>query len=199
MLTLFHSPQSRSTRFLWLLEELGAEYEVEYVTIPRTDGSGAPDPKNPHPEKKVPALLHDGHLVTESVAVALYLTDLFPDKGIGVPVGDPERGAYLSWLVWYSSELEPAIVAKFTGATDTNPMLARAYDQVCARLVRTLEERDYVLGDRFTAADILIGSAFQWIPDLLPKGPAIDAYVARLNARPALAAGAAKDAAPAAA
>ena len=73
MLTLFHSPQSRSTRFLWLLEELGAEYEVEYVTIPRMDGSGAPDPKNPHPEKKVPALLHDGHLVTESVAVALYL------------------------------------------------------------------------------------------------------------------------------
>ena len=66
MLTLYHAPQSRSSRFLWLLEEIGEPYTVEYVDIRRADGSGAPDPRNPHPDGKVPALLHDGQLVTEA-------------------------------------------------------------------------------------------------------------------------------------
>ncbi len=97
MLTLFHAPQSRSGRIVWLLEELGASCEIEYVGIFRAQsGTGAPDPANPHPDRKVPALLHDGALVTESAAIALYLTDLFPKAGLGAPVGSPERAAYLT-------------------------------------------------------------------------------------------------------
>lgn len=96
MLTLFHSLQSRSSRMIWLLEELGADYEIRYVDIPKMDGSGRPAPANPHPDKKVPALAHDGALVTESAAICLYLTDLHPDAGVGPGVGDPQRGAYLS-------------------------------------------------------------------------------------------------------
>ena len=83
MLTLYHAPRSRSSRIIWLLEELGADYEIRYVEIPRMDGSGQPDASNPHPDKKVPALVHGDVLVTESAAVCLYLTDLHPDAGIG--------------------------------------------------------------------------------------------------------------------
>ncbi len=97
MLTLFHSPRSRSTRFLWLLEEIGPHYEIEYVTIQRADGSGGPDPKNPHPHKQVPALIHDEALITESAAIALYLTDAHPGAGVGPLVGDSPE----CWSPWF--------------------------------------------------------------------------------------------------
>ena len=93
MLTLFHAPWSRSSRLVWLLEEIGAGYEICYCDIPRMDGSGARDPRNPHPDGKVPALLHDDVLVTESAAVALYLTDLFPEAGLGAHRSDRRSGA----------------------------------------------------------------------------------------------------------
>jgi glutathione S-transferase len=115
MLTLYHSPKSRSSRFIWLLEELGARYQVEYVTIARQDGSDGPDSRNPHPDKKVPALIHDGVLVTESAAIAPYLTDLYPKAGIGPQVGDPTRGPYLAWLAYYAGVIEPVLVTKFSG------------------------------------------------------------------------------------
>ena len=113
MLTLFHAPQSRSSRFIWLLEELGAKYEIRYVDIPRMDGTGAPDPSNPPPDKKVPALTHDDALVTESAAIALYLTDLHPEAGIGASVGDAKRGPYLSWLAYYGGVIEPVVTIEF--------------------------------------------------------------------------------------
>ena len=93
MLTLVHAPRSRSTRFLWLLEEIGTPYDVMKVDIRRTGGpsagSGARDPSNPHPHGQVPALLDDGVLVHESAAIALYLTDKFPEAGLGPAPGDP--------------------------------------------------------------------------------------------------------------
>src|SRR5262245_16832534 len=98
MLTLHHAPRTRSSRIVWLLEELEAPYQIQYTTIARADGSGGPDAANPHPDKKVPALVHDGALITESAAIILYLTDLFPEAGLGPRVGDRQRGPYLSWL-----------------------------------------------------------------------------------------------------
>lgn len=89
MLTLIHAPLSRSSRIIWLLEELGAEYEIRYVDIRRWDGSGGPDENNPHPHKQVPALLHDGTLIWESVAVVQYLTDLYPDCSLSRPPAIP--------------------------------------------------------------------------------------------------------------
>src|ERR1700759_4444780 len=101
MITLYHAPKSRSSRFIFLLEELGAPYEIKTVSIRRGDGSGALDPANPHPHGKTPAISDDGTLVFESAAIALYLTDKFPGNGIGPLIGDPKRGAYLSWLAYY--------------------------------------------------------------------------------------------------
>ena len=92
MLTLFHAPWSRSSRLVWLVEELGADCRIEYCDISRMDGTGTADPKNPHPDSKVPALLHDGALITESAAVALYLTGLHPAAGLGFPPDSPQRG-----------------------------------------------------------------------------------------------------------
>lgn len=194
MITLYHSPQSRSSRIIWLLEEIGEPYRLEYVTVRRPDGSGGPDPKNAHPDKKVPALLHDGRLVTESAAICLYLTDAFPKAGLGPLAGDPLRGAYLTWLFYYAGVTEPVLVAKFRGLADTDPNEKLAFEQMESRLRGALDPGPYLLGEAFSAADVLFASAFQWAPHLMPQGSHVDAYLARLRARPALARAQAKDA-----
>src|SRR5580698_7956525 len=98
MITLYHRPKTRSSRFIFLLEELGAPYEIKQVTT-RTREGGAPDPANPHPHGKVPTISDDGEVVFESPAIALYLTDKYPTAGIGPTIGNAKRGAYLSMLV----------------------------------------------------------------------------------------------------
>src|SRR5208282_5764709 len=112
MITLFHRARTRSTRFIFLLEELEAPYRIQFVTT-RTREGGAIDPANPHPLGKVPALLDDGVVVFESPAIALYLTDRFPQNRLGPLVGEPGRGAYLSWLCYYTGVLEPAFMFRF--------------------------------------------------------------------------------------
>jgi glutathione S-transferase len=193
MLTLYHSPQSRSSRFVWLLEELGVPYGLEYVTIRRQDGSGAKDPKNPHPDGKVPALVHDGQLVTESAAIALYLTDAFPEAGIGPLVGDPQRGAYLSWLAYYAGVLEPVIAGKFNPLIAETPDQQAAYRALDERLSSHLENNAYMLGDRFSAADILFVSLLLFFRQALPDHRIYDDFLDRLTARPALKRAGAKD------
>lgn len=196
MLTLYHAPQSRSSRMLWLLEELGADYEIVYVDIPRMDGSGAPDLANPHPDKKVPALMHDGALVTESIAIALYLTDLFPEAGIGPEAGAPGRGAYLTWLAYYAGVIEPVVHFQFFDLA-SHEGLARTFRgraELDRRILDALSSNDYVAGDAFTAADIMIASMGHFMRGMLPAGDTVDAYLARCNARPALAVAQAKDA-----
>lgn len=189
MLTLFHAPQSRSSRIVWLLEELGADYEIRYVEIPRMDGSGSADPANPHPDQKVPALVHDGALVTESAAICLYLTDLHPEAGIGPVVGDPARGAYLGWLAWYAGVVEPVVTHELAGLGG-HPVLSRTFRgkaEMHRRITDALAQAPYLLGDAFSAADVLLASLGQWARHMLPAGQPIDGYLARVNARPALA------------
>ncbi len=195
MLKLFHSPQTRSSRLIWLLEELGQPYEIEYVTIRRGDGSGEPDPKNPNPDGKVPTLLHDGRLVMESAAICLYLTDAFPQAGLGPLPGDPLRADYLTWLFYYAGEVEPALISKFTGQTDKDERLAGNYDKMVARFLGALAKGPYMLGETFSAADVLYGSIVQWGSGMLPQDPQFDAYLERLKARPALDRSTQKDAA----
>ncbi len=195
MLTLYHAPQSRSSRIVWLLEELEAPYELKIVDIPRMDGSGKADPSNPHPDKKVPAIVDDGALVTESAAVCLYLTDKFPAKGIGPVVGDPLRGPYLSWLAYNAGVIEMVIHMEFGGLLD-NQALRRTFrgrEEVDARILAALETGPYLLGERFSAVDALIGSTGMWMRQMMPKGKVVDDYLARLAARPALARANAKD------
>jgi glutathione S-transferase len=198
MLTLFHSPQSRSTRMLWLLEELGLPHDVRYVTIARQDGSGGPDPINPHPDKKVPALLDDGALVTESTAILLHLADKAPAAGLAPPIGDPRRGPYLGWVCWYAAVMEPVNMLGFMGVPET-PQITRGMGsktRVDQRISDALAGQDYLLGDRFSAADLLYADAGSWFRGLLPPGARVDGWIDRCTARPARARALAKDAAP---
>ncbi|WP_237477816.1 glutathione S-transferase family protein [Lichenibacterium dinghuense] len=195
MLTLFHSPNSRSTRVVALLHELDAldAVRIETVTVARRDGSGAPDARNPHPDRKVPYLVHDGVAVWESSAIMLHLADLFPAAGLSVPVGDPRRGAYLSWFAWYAGVMEPVMMLEAAGVA--HPALAATFRggaEMRARLAEALDGRPYLLGEAFTAADLLLHSPFAFFGK--PGVPAIDAWVDRCSARPGAAYAAAFDA-----
>lgn len=195
MLTLFHAPRSRSTRFIWLLEELGCDYGIEYVSVARQDGSGGPDPKNPHPAGQVPAIVHEGTLVTESAAIAAYLTDAFPANGVGPTVGDPLRGPYLTWLAYYAGVMEPAILHRFRGSTEAADI--KAYEELDTRWRGTLARGPWLLGERFSAADCLFTSLLTFARQVMPADSAYDDYLARAVARPAFARAMQKDAEPA--
>src|SRR5262245_26905410 len=195
MLTLYHAPQSRSSRIIWLLEELGADYRIQITDIPRTDGTGGADPGNPHPDKKVPALVDEGILITESIAIVQYLIDKFPAADLGPRIGDAQRGPYLSWLAYYAGVIEPVINFEFAGLADS-PALQRTFRDRSAmnrRIVSALENSPYVLGEKFSGADIIIASIGQFMRTMLPPGALVDAYLERCNQRPALARALAKD------
>lgn len=190
MLTLYHAPKSRSSSVLVLLKELDVldQVEIRRVTIPRQDGSGAVDPANPHPEGKVPFLVDGEDHVRERGAIMLYLTDRFPAAGLGPLPGDPARGRYLGWLSWYQGVLEPVAILNFFGIA--HPALAatfRDYATAIARLDEVLSRQDYLLGARFSAADLLVASPFIFFGEGMPCPPAVEGWVRRVQSRPAMA------------
>jgi len=190
MITLYHRPQTRSSRFIFLLEELEAPYEIRLVTTRLAGGGGEVDPANPHPHGKVPAISDDGVVVFESAAIALYLTDRFPKNGIGPQIGDPLRGPYLSWLAYYAGVMEPAFMSKFmnveapVGTAGWAPL-----EQVMPTIIGKLSEGPFMLGERFSSVDVLYGTTFALFASspMLPKSPVLEAYVARCLERPAYA------------
>jgi glutathione S-transferase len=196
MITLFHHPKTRSSRFIFLLEELEAPYTIRQVTVRRADGTGTVDPANPHPHGKVPAISDDGAVVYESPAIALYLTDKFPKNGIGPVVGDAKRGPYLSWLAWYGDVLEPAFMSKFMntpvprGTAGWVPV-----DEAMEHVIKTLTASPYLLGEKFSGADVLYATTFAMFgaSPMMPKSHAIEAYVKRCLERPAYTRAQAKD------
>jgi glutathione S-transferase len=189
MLTLFHSPQSRSSAILALIGEMGIadRIEVREVTIPRMDGSGGRDPANPHPEGKVPALVHDGAVITERAAIILHLTTLFPESGMAPAVGTPDWGVFAMWLAWYQGVLEPTFIMEAGGIS--HPWLAAAmrdHRTAVARLRAALDQGPWIMGARYSAADLLLHSPYVWFPDAAPEDPVIRDWIARCMARPAL-------------
>jgi glutathione S-transferase len=188
MLTLYHSPESRSSAILSLIEEMGISdwITLQEVTIPRVDGSGGRDPANPHPEGKVPALVQDGTVITERAAIILVLTTMFPDSGLAPAMGTPEWGGFVTWLTWYQGVVEPVVI--FQGAGVSHPWLTatfRGSEEVAARLRAALQNGPWLMGERFTAADILLHSPYAWFPAATPDDPLIRDWVERCKARPA--------------
>lgn len=196
MLTLIHAPMSRSTRIVQLLEALNArdKVEIRIVDIPRADGSGGPDPKNPHPEKKVPLLLHDGQMIRESNAIMVHLTTLFPDAGLAPAPGTPEHGAYLSWMAYYGNVMEPVIVGAVAGLS--HPILDKSFrgpSEMHAMLASALETQPFLMGERYSAADMLLASPFLWFRQAMPDVAIIQDWAARCEAHPSFAAARAYD------
>jgi glutathione S-transferase len=196
MISLFHAPKSRSSRMIFLLEELQVPYEIKLVTIRRRDGGGAVDTANPHPHGKVPTISDDGAVVFESSAIALYLTDQYPKNHLGPLIGEPERGSYLTWLSYYSGVFEPAIVSKFLNQEVPRGTAGWvAVEEVMPMVLKALARQPYLLGESFSAADVIYGTTFALFAQspMLPKSPLIEQYVQRIISRPAYARAQARD------
>jgi glutathione S-transferase len=188
MITLYHSPQTRSASIASLLEELEVPYQTKQVDFRRPDGSGSRDPSNPHPHGKVPALVDDDDFVFEGGAIALYLTDKYRKKKLGPAAGEPKRGEYLSWLAYRPGVMEPALICRrfdikhVFGAMGWAPA-----DEVEEVLNKHLSSRKYFLGDDFSALDILLGGGlhFMLMAKMIKETPVMKAYAARVIDRPA--------------
>ena len=190
MLTLYHSPFSRSTIMIAVLDEMGIadQVKIHLTSVPRLDGSGGADPKNPHPDGKVPALDHDGTIVTERAAILTYLSDLFPAAPAIRPAGSDQRGPFLTWLAYYAGVVEPVLVCNHAGLND--PLLQRTFrgpKELAARMASTLADgRDFFLPDGFSVVDLLMAAPYLWMPDVLPQDPKVVAWFKRVTARPSM-------------
>ena len=188
--TLFYSPNTRATGALILLEELGADYELHVLNMKTGEQRGAAY-LAVNPMGKVPAVRHGDALVTEQVAVFIYLADLYADAGLAPPIGDPLRGPYLRWIAFYGSCFEPALVDRAMKREAAPPGTSPYgdYDTMLSTLTHQLASGPYLLGERFSAADVLWGTALGWTTKfkLVPELPEIVSYMDRVNARPAVA------------
>ncbi len=189
-ITLFHSPQTRSSGAVALLEELHAPYELRALNM-KAGEQRQPAFTALNPMGKVPAVLHGDALITEQVAIGIYLADLFPEAGITPAIGDALRGPYLRWYVFYAACFEPAVVDKALkrepGPTGMVPY--GDLDTTVKTLLAQLSQGPWMLGERFTAVDVLWGTALTWITGfgLLEATPPIKSYIERWNARPSVA------------
>jgi glutathione S-transferase len=188
-ITLFHSPQTRSSGALNLLEELKAPYQLHVLNMKAGEQRDSAYLAI-NPMGKVPAIRHGDALITEQVAIGIYLADLFPEAGITPAIGDALRGPYLRWYVFYAACFEPALVDKAmkreTGSMAMSPY--GNFDQTVTTLVQQLEKGPWLLGERFTAPDVLWGTALTWMTGfglLEPVAP-IKRYIDRWSARPSV-------------
>lgn len=196
-ITLFHAPNTRGTGALTLLEELGADYELHALNM-KTGEHRAAAFLAINPMGKVPAIRHGDAIVTEQVAVYLYLADLYPEAQLAPPLGDAERGPYLRWMAFYGSCFEPAVIDRALNR-EPAPQAMSPYghfDTMLATLTVQLERGDYLLGKRFLAIDVLWGTALKWMLafKLVPELPVLVHYAARIGQRPSVARATAKDA-----
>ncbi|QEY64547.1 glutathione S-transferase family protein [Metapseudomonas lalkuanensis] len=195
--TLYHCPYTRSTGALTLLEELGADFKLHVMNM-KLGEQRKPEFLAINPMGKVPTITHGDAVVTEQVSVYLYLADLYPEAKLAPPLDDPLRGPYLRWMVFYGSCFEPAVVDRVQNR-EPIPQARSPYgdfDSVMKTLVGQLKQGPWLLGEQFTAADVLWGSALNWTTQfgLIPEVPAIKAYIARFIERPAYKRALAKDA-----
>jgi glutathione S-transferase len=182
---LYYNPQSRAVIAKWMLDECGAQYEIVAIDFAKREHK-APEFLQINPAGKLPALVDGDAKIFEGTAICLYLGDKFPQANLAPKIGSPERGRYLSLMVYATSQLEPAMGDALLkvdhlpqrGWTD----FATAQDVVEGELGKG----SYLFGDWFTAADIMIGSMFIWkrIFGAPPGRPVLEAYVDRLLARP---------------
>jgi glutathione S-transferase len=186
-ITLYHSPQTRSTGALSLLEELHAPYSLHVLDMKAGQHREAAYLAL-NPMGKVPAILHGDVLVTEQVAIGIYLADLFPEAGITPAIGDALRGPYLRWYAFYGSSFEPALIDKAL-KREPPPVAMSPYGTVestVQTVVQQLGKGPWMLGEKFTAVDVLWGTALTWMTGfgLMESVGPVKAYVERWNARP---------------
>jgi glutathione S-transferase len=186
---LYYMPRTRSSRVLWMLEEIGEPYELTQIAGAdrRSDAHRAR-----HPLGRVPALeLEDGTVIFESAAIVLALADLHPDAALSAPLGSSERALVYQWVLFAVTELEGPLFRWLRELAEgvTESASRQRFADAAAALEAALEGRDWVLGQRFTVADVLLASILDGAHarDLLEPWPGLRAYVERGKARPAYA------------
>lgn len=196
-ITFYHAAQSRSGGTRALIEELGAEHDLHVLDLKRNE-QREPAYLAINPMGKVPAIRHGDALVTEQVAIFLYLADLYPEAKLAPAVDDPLRGPYLRWMVYYGSCFEPGVMDRAYKREPADPSSCGYgdYDTMLKTLTDQLGRGPYLLGDTFSAADVLWGCALKWTVSfgIVPDLPVIRAYIDRVTSRPALQRAEAKDA-----
>ncbi|HEY3640916.1 MAG TPA: glutathione S-transferase family protein [Xanthobacteraceae bacterium] len=188
-LTLYHAAPSRSSVVHWMLEEVGEHYDVQLMSLKKGENRAA-DYLKVNPMGKVPALRHGDVVIRESAAICAYRADAFPQAKLNVPVDDPRRGPYLKWLFFGPSCVEPAIIDRLFPRTGDIPRAALGYgdyDTVIEVLAAAVRNGPFLMGEQFTAADVVIGSALRWgmMFKGLPERPEFVAYAGRVAERPA--------------
>jgi len=198
-LTLYHATPSRSSIALWMLEEVGEPYDIKLLDLAKGDQQ-KPDYLAINPMGKVPALRHGAAVVTESAAICTYLADAFPRAGLSVPVGDPRRGVYLKWLFFGPGVLESAVTDRAFPRKEEPRRGTLGYgdfDTVMRVLSDAVTPGPFLMGEQFTAADVVIGANLRWgmMFKLIPERKELADYVARFKDRPAVERAQGKDAA----
>lgn len=196
-LTLYHIAPSRSSVVHWMLEEIGEPYDIHLLSMKKGENR-EPAYLAINPAGKVPALKHKDAVVTEAAAICLYLADLYPRAGLTVPLDDPRRGPFLKWMFFGPSVLEPAMMDRAYKRAEEAPRGAVGYGDLEATLdivSSSLKPGPYLLGEQFTAADMVVGSTLRWgmMFKLIPERPEFLAYTARIADRPAFKRSEAKD------
>jgi len=188
-LTLYHASPSRSSIVLWMLEELGQPYDIKLLKL--SDGDNLkPDYLAINPMGKVPALKHRDTVITEAAAICTYLADEFPQAKLNIPVGSPRRGVYLKWLFFGPSCMEPAVIDRAAPRKEEARRAMLGYgdfDTTMNVVAKAVEKGPWLMGEQFTAADVIVGSNVRWATmfKLIPERPEFTAYAARIAARPA--------------
>lgn len=187
MLTLYHNPQSRSNTVHYMLHELGQPFEIVPIDL-KAGEHKAPEFLKLNPMGKLPVLRDGDVIVTETPAILLYLADKYPQAGLAPAVDAPERGPFLRWLFFYGSCFEPAMM-DVSLKRESPPSMAGwgKPEDVLDTVSAGLKPGPWLLGDRFSAADVMLASgiAFMLAFKVLPERPEFVAYAARLEERPA--------------
>ena len=196
-ITLYHASPSRSSVVLWMLEEVGAPYDIKLLKLSEGDNL-KPDYLAINPMGKVPALKHGDTIITEVAAICAYLADEFPDAKLSVPIGTPRRGVYLKWLFFGPGCLEPAVTDRAAPRKEPARRAMLGYgdfDTTMDVLAKAVEKGPWLMGEQFTAADVVIGANIRWgtIFKLIPERKEFVDYAARIAARPAAQRAEAKD------
>jgi glutathione S-transferase len=189
-ITFYTHPQSRGRTVHWLLDELGAPYEAKVVSLEKGEQK-LPQYLAVNPMGKVPAIVHRGVVVTETAAICVYLPDAFPQAGLAPALDDPQRGTYLRWFFFGASCFEYAVVDKMLERPPverTGAIGYGTYERTLAALETALKPGPYILGERFSAVDVYVGSQIQFalLTKAIEPRPRFQQYVDRCTARPAM-------------
>lgn len=185
---LYWAPQTRSQRAIWMLEEAGLDYDMELVDIRAADRADNDEFLAASPMGKVPAIVDGAVHMSESAAICLYVADRYAPGSLAPAVDDASRGRFLYWTLYTPAVVEPAMSEKFNNVEANRVRSGWGdFDLMIRTFDEALEGREWILGEQFTAADVMLGSSavFMRMFEMLPETRNIGGYADRCMARPA--------------